>query len=188
MTTGVPLTELIQQASRGDERAFKIIFDATYDELRKIARSRLSRNVRGTLLETTALVHESYLRLVKARELAITDRAHFFRYAGQVMRSIVVDFARSKMAERRGGGAPDVTLDTSVDMADPAGEEEVLRIHDALAELATIDAQLVEIVEMRYFAGLTEREIADALQVTDRTVRRRWEKARLLLAAELDAD
>jgi RNA polymerase sigma factor (TIGR02999 family) len=187
MASDLPLTELIQQASRGDELAFRIIFDATYEELRKIARSRLARNSRGTLLDTTALVHESYLRLAKARDLTVTDRAHFFRYAGQVMRSIVVDFARMRMAERRGGGAPDVTFNTQVEVSVPAGEEEVLRIHDALAELATIDPQLVEIVEMRYFAGLTEQEIADALHVTDRTVRRRWEKARLLLAAELDA-
>lgn len=188
MDTHFPLTELIRQASQGDERAFSIIFDATYEQLRTIARSRLSRNQRGTLLDTTALVHESYLRLTKARELSVTDRAHFFRYAGQVMRSIVVDFARMRMAERRGGGIADVTLDTQVDVATPAGEEEILRIHDALAELATMDTQLVEIVEMRYFTGLTEREIADALQITERTVRRRWEKARLLLAAELGAD
>ena len=188
MAIDLPLTELIQQASQGNERAFRIIFDATYEELRRIARARLSKNQRATLLDTTALVHESYLRLAKARELTVTDRAHFFRYAGQVMRSIVVDFARMKMAERRGGGAVDVTLNTQVDIAAPAGEEEVLRIHDALAELASIDSQLVEIVEMRYYAGLTEREIADALQVTERTVRRRWEKARLLLAASLGSD
>jgi RNA polymerase sigma factor (TIGR02999 family) len=189
MTTAshLQLTELIRQASQGDEGAFKIIFDATYEQLRAIARSRLSRNQRGTLLDTTALVHESYLRLAKGRELTVTDRAHFFRYASQVMRSIVVDFARMRKAERRGGGAANVTLNTQVDVAAPAGEEEVLRIHDALAEIATLDAQLVEIVEMRYFTGLTEREIADALQINERTVRRRWEKARLLLAAELDA-
>jgi RNA polymerase sigma factor (TIGR02999 family) len=185
MSDALPLTELIQQASRGDERAFRIIFDATYEELRRIARSRLARNVRGTLLDTTALVHESYLRLAKVRELTVTDRAHFFRYAGQVMRSIVVDFARMKLAECRGSGNREVTLDTRVDVPAQSGEEEVLRIHDAMATLATIDAQLVEIVELRYFAGLTEREVADALQITDRTVRRRWEKARLLLAADL---
>jgi RNA polymerase sigma factor (TIGR02999 family) len=184
----VPLTELIRQASGGDEVAFQAIFHATYEDLRKIARSRLAGHVRGTLLDTTALVHESYLRLAKMHELSVTDRAHFFRYAGQVMRSIVVDFARMKLAERRGSGVVEVTMNSRIDLSSDSEGEDVLRVHEAMATLAAIDPQLVEIVEMRYFAGLTEREIADALQITDRTVRRRWEKARLLLAAELGLD
>jgi RNA polymerase sigma factor (TIGR02999 family) len=187
MSADPSLTELIKRASRGDERAFESVFNATYEQLRRIARSRLAQHSRGTLLDTTALVHESYLRLIKARPVTVTDSAHFFRYAGQVMRSIVVDFARMRIAERRGGGDVNVTLDTHIQGEVPAGEDEVVRIHDALAELGTIDPQLIEIVEMRYFAGLTECEIADALQITERTVRRRWEKARLLLAAELEA-
>lgn len=188
MTRDIPLTDLIRKANQGDGAAFQAIFDVTYEDLRRMARGRLLRNSRGTLLDTTALVHESFLRLMKARELSAMDRAHFFRYAGQVMRSIVVDFARMRAAEIRGGGAVKITLETHLDAPDAAGETEVLRIHEALAELATIDPQLVEIVEMRFFAGLTEHEIAEALEVTERTVRRRWEKARLLLAAELTQD
>jgi RNA polymerase sigma factor (TIGR02999 family) len=185
MDAAIPLTQLIQQASTGDEQAFRLIFNATYDELRKLARSRLSKDARGTLLDTTSLVHESFLRLMQTRELTLQDRTHFFRYTAQVMRSIVVDFARKRVAERRGGGVPDFTLDTHIDVVAGSGEDEIIRVHDALEELNEFDPQLQEIVELRYFVGLTEKEIAEALQITERTVRRRWEKARLLLAAEL---
>ena len=185
MDADIPLTHLIQQAITGDEQAFRRIFDVSYGELRRLARSRLAKDARGTLLDTTSLVHESFLRLLQTRDLSVQDRAQFFRYTAQVMRSIVVDFARKRVAERRGGGLPDLTLDTHIDRAADSGEEEIIRIHDALAELSEFDPQLQEIVEMRYFSGLTETEIADALQINERTVRRRWEKARLLLAAAL---
>src|SRR5262249_8976969 len=115
MDADTPLTDLIRKAAGGDDRAFTIIFDATYPELRRIARSRLARDARGTLLDTTALVHESYLRISKARVLSVADRTHFFRYAAQVMRTIVVDFARQRAAECRGGGVANLTLDTSID-------------------------------------------------------------------------
>jgi len=179
------LTNLIQQASGGDDAALQQVFDTCYNDLRRLARSRLSRNSRGTLLDTTALVHESYLRFATAGELNIAGRQHFLRYAGHVMRSVIIDCVRERMAERRGGSAPHVTLNTQMgDDADP-GEEEILQVHEALAEVAKYDPRMVQVVEMRYFAGMTEGEIADALGVTDRTVRRDWEKARLLLAEAL---
>jgi RNA polymerase sigma factor (TIGR02999 family) len=101
------------------------------------------------------------------------------------MRSVVVDLVRSRLAERRGGGVSHVTLNTGIGDSTPAGEAEILRVHEALAELAALNERMVQVVEMRYFAGLTETEIADALGVTERTVRRDWEKARLLLADTL---
>lgn len=185
MHSPAPLTDLIQRASDGDEAALKSVFDATYHDLRRLARMRLTQGNRGVLLDTTALVHESYLRFANAGELNITDRQHFMRYAGNVMRSVVVDFVRERMAERRGGAAPHVTLNTQINDAAASGEEEILRVHEALDELAQYDERMVQVVEMRYFAGMTETEIADALGVTDRTVRRDWEKARLLLAEAL---
>jgi RNA polymerase sigma factor (TIGR02999 family) len=137
------------------------------------------------LLDTTSLVHESYLRFVQAGQLKASDRKHFLNYAGRVMRSVIVDFARERLAQRRGGDALRVTLDTGVADSVAEGEVEIVRIHEALEELAQHDARLVQVVEMRYFGGLSEAEIAESLGVHVRTVRRDWEKARLLLADAL---
>ncbi len=181
------LTDLIQRAQGGDEEALRRVFDRTYQDLRRMARGRLNHSARGTLLDTTSLVHESFLRFANAGELQLRDRVHFFRYAAHVMRSVIVDLARARLAERRGGGAERATLDTSVADAAISGEEEVIRVHEALEELGALDERLSRVVELRYFAGLTETEIAEILGVTDRTVRRDWEKARLLLAQSLGA-
>jgi RNA polymerase sigma factor (TIGR02999 family) len=179
----VPLTDLIQKAHGGDEAALKCIFDAAYADLRSLARARLSRGGRGVLLDTTALVHESYLRFANNGQLRLEDRQHFLRYAGYVMRSVIVDFARESLAKRRGSGARHVTLDSEIgENARDGGEAEILNVHEALEELAQRDPRMVQVVEMKYFAGMTEAEVAEALGVTDRTVRRDWEKARLLLA------
>lgn len=150
-----------------------------------LARSRVHRNTPITLLDTTALLHESYLRLTKLGALKVTSRAHFLAYAARAMRSIIVDFGRQRLAERRGGGAVEVPFDTESDQPASSGEEEVLRVHEALEELATVDERVVRVVEMRYFGGLTEEEISEALGVTTRTVQRDWEKARLLLSIAL---
>ncbi|HSV17440.1 MAG TPA: ECF-type sigma factor [Casimicrobiaceae bacterium] len=179
------ITLLIARANSGDADALNRIFAALYPELHKLARARLRRAAPLTLLDTTALLHESYLRLVKLGELKVENRAHFLAYAARTMRSIVVDFARARLAERRGGGAQDLVLDTGIASSVSAPEEEIVRVHDALIELAQVDERLVRVVEMRYFGGLTEDEIGAALGVTERTVRRDWEKARLLLAIAL---
>ena len=181
-----PLTDLIRRAQAGDEAALKVVFDATYDELRTLARARLRRSARSTLLDTTSLVHEAYLRFADSGRLNIGDRAHFLRYASHVMRSVIVDFVRERRAERRGGDAPHITLNSELrDGASAADEDEILGVHEALEELARVDARLVQVVEMRYFAGMTEAEIGTALGINDRTVRRDWQKARLLLADAL---
>lgn len=187
MSDTAPLTDLIQSAKGGDESAIRQLFDATYQELRALARMRLRKGGRGTLLDTTALVHESFLRFARAGRLQVEDRRHFFGYAAKVMRSVVVDFVRERLAERRGGGAEHVTLDTALGDGADTGADEVLRVHEALGSLAEIDERLVRVVEMRYFAGMTETEVADVLEITERTVRRDWEKARLLLAQALAA-
>jgi RNA polymerase sigma factor (TIGR02999 family) len=181
MVEDPPLTDLIRRAQDGDAQALKSVFDVTYDDLRRLARARLSRGGRGTLLDTSALVHESYLRFANAGQLRIEDRQHFLRYTSHVMRSVVVDLVRGKLAERRGGGATHVTLNTGIGDGAAAAEDEILRVHEALEELARLNERMAQVVEMRYFAGLTETEIADALGVTERTVRRDWEKARLFI-------
>lgn len=187
MSEAATLTDLIQRAQGGDAGAFREIFDVTYQDLRQLARQRLSRGGRGTLLDTTALVHESFMRFANAGNLNLEDRQHFMRYASHVMRSVIVDIARAGKAERRGGDAAHVTLNIAIGdgIGDGDGEEQILRVHDALEELNSLDPRIVQVVEMRYFAGMTENEVASALGVTDRTVRRDWEKARLLLARAL---
>lgn len=179
------VTTLIERAREGDRAALDQIFELLYPELRQIAHRRLSRNGRDGLIETTALVNECYMKLVQRDRLAPQDRAHFLAYAATVMRSIIVDAARAAQTGRRGGDAPHVTLTTgAVDaMPDPAGE--ILAVHSALEDLARIDARLARVVEMRYFGGLDDSEIAEALGVSARTVGRDWDKARLLLAHAL---
>lgn len=152
-----------------------------YDELRRLARARLSGGGRNVILDTTALVHESFLRLQKAGHLELKDRDHFLAYAASTMRSIVVDSIRRRQAERHGGDVVHVTLGTAAASELGASEEEILEVHDALGLLAKVNARLAQVVEMRYFLGLTDEEIGAALGTTDRTVRRDWERARLLL-------
>jgi RNA polymerase sigma factor (TIGR02999 family) len=158
-----------------------------YRDLRRMARARLAAGGRNTVLDTTALVHESYLRLARAHGLAFEDRLRFMTYAGRVMRSVIVDLVRERQAECRGGDAPHVALTTQIGerLAADEGEREILRVHDALEILAQRDPRLAQVVEMRYFAGMTEAEIAQALQVNERTVRRDWSQARLFLADAL---
>jgi len=156
------------------------LFDDCYPELKKIAHARL----RGTSLQgqvqTTALVHDGYLRLAARKDLRFQDRAHFYAYASRVLRSIVVDLVREQRAQRRGGDRELITLDTG------AGEEaiqsmDVEAVNDALQDLEKIDPALARLVEMRFFGGMTEDEMADALGVSVRSVSREWHKARALL-------
>lgn len=180
------LTSLLAAARQGDAQAAGAAFGLLYADLQRLARARLRQHQTMTLLDTTSLVHEVYLKLVGAQALPVVDRQHFFAYASRVMRSVIVDFARARLAERRGGAAEHVVLDTALGDRLCAPENDVLRVHEALDALAQADARLAQVVEMRYFGGLSEAEIAQALDVSERTVRRDWEKARLLLLAALE--
>jgi RNA polymerase sigma factor (TIGR02999 family) len=179
------ITALFAAAGTGDTQAFDRLFAVLYDDLAAMARARLRRGQRVTMADTGALVHESWLRLQGAGQLGFENRGHFLAHAARVMRSVIVDMARRSQAERRGGGAVFVTLDTQVGEAVAADEADVLQVAEALEELAELDPRLARVVEMRYFAGLTESEIAAALEVSDRTVRRDWEKARAFLVVAL---
>ncbi len=179
--------DLIRQVNAKAPGAQDALFSAAYSELRKLARARLRDGGRNTVLDTTALVHESYLRFIKGGQLRSEQRRAFFAYASQVMRSVIIDAVRERQADRRGGGVAALTLNTTQGEALPQGEDEVLRVHEALDALAQAEPRLAKVVEMRYFGGYSEAEIAEALELTDRTVRRDWEKARLLLGALLKA-
>jgi len=162
------------------------LFELLYHELRRLARSRLAAGGRNVLLDTTALVHESFLRLQGAGKMDLADRNHFMAYAASAMRSVIVDYVRQRSAEKRGGDVDHVTLDTAVAETLGATDDEIVDVHEALEALAKIDERLVRVVEMRYFAGLSDDEIGAALGVTGLTVRRDWERARLLLAEILE--
>jgi len=175
------LTVLLSRMRDGDVAARDALFAAAYADLRRLARSRLYGGGRNTVLDTTALVHESYLRLVHAGELRLEDRRAFFAYASRVMRSVIVDSARARLADRRGGDAEHIALSTDV-VQDIAGDERgILEVHEALEALEQADPRVARMVEMRYFGGYGDREIAEALDVTERTVQRDWEKAKMLL-------
>jgi RNA polymerase sigma factor (TIGR02999 family) len=179
------LTRLLEAARNGQSGAVDQVVALTYSELRALAHQRLRRAPKITLLDTGVLVNECYLRLVKVGELKAGDRAHFLGYAARVMRSIVVDFARERLAQRRGGNAPHVTVVTDIPDPSAAAEEEIVRVDDALQELARLDARLVQVVELKYFGGLSHEEVAKALGIAERSVRRDWQKARVLLHEQL---
>jgi RNA polymerase sigma factor (TIGR02999 family) len=159
-----------------------------YDELRGLARARLRSNGPLTLLDTTGLVSDTFRRLAVQHNLHIESRAHFLGYCSRIMRSVIIDLVRERNAERRGGGERKITLNTEIGEG-VAAADEPLRVDDALAELAKREPRLAQVVEMRYFGGYNEEEVAEALGLTTRTVQRDWRKARVLLRTMLsDSD
>ena len=180
------LTALLRSAQDGDSAAMEALFEESYPMLSRLARARLRAHERTPTLDTGSLVHEAYLRFASSGRLRIEDSLHFRRWAARAMRSVVVDLARRRNAERRGGRQAPVVLSAGEPPAPEAsGADQILRLHEALDALAAVDARAAQVVELRYFAGMTEPEVAEALGVTDRTVRRDWQKARLLLGEML---
>jgi RNA polymerase sigma factor (TIGR02999 family) len=179
------ITELMRRVKLGDGAAREALFTALYRDLRRLAHSRLRQNETITLLDTTSLVHDAYFKLLGAEELEFADRGRFLAYAAKVMRSIVVDEVRKRHADQRGGDVEHVELDTRIAESASTDDALIIRVHDALADLSALDERLASVVEMRFFAGLNEADIAEALGVTERTVRRDWDKARALLFSAL---
>jgi RNA polymerase sigma factor (TIGR02999 family) len=157
---------------------------AAYEDLRRLAKARLRSSGPLTLLDTAGLVSDTYKRLALQHNLQIESRAHFLGYCSRIMRSIVVDLVRERNAGRRGGGERNITLNTALG-ASLTADDEPLRVDDALADLAKLEPRLAQVVEMRYFGGYHEEEVAEALGITARTVQRDWQKARVLLQAML---
>jgi RNA polymerase sigma factor (TIGR02999 family) len=184
-TAMTDITRLIGQVHQGDDAARDALFAAAYSELKRLAHARLRDGGRNTMLDTTALVHESYLKFLKGGQLRAEDRKAFFAYASSVMRSVVIDAVRQRQAERHGGQIDQVTLVTQLVDGRSSADTDVLRVNEALDVLAQAEPRLAQVVEMRYFGGYTEQEIAEALELTERTVRRDWDKARLLLSEML---
>ena len=180
------ITELLAELRGGRREAFDQMVPLVYHELRRVARRELATRPSDTL-STTALVHELYLKLSRGQRADWHDRAHFVSVAAVAMRHILVDRARRRMAEKRGGPHLHLTLDEEL-IDTESQPESLLELHDALDRLAMLDERLARVVECRFFGGMTEQETAEALSITERTVRRDWIKARGLLYQTLVAD
>ncbi|GAB3382081.1 ECF-type sigma factor [Lysobacter fragariae] len=184
MADSADITLLLDAARGGDRGALDNVLARLYSELHSMARRQLAGQ-HGQTLDATALVHEAYLKLIGRREARFDDRAHFFAYAASAMRSVVVDYARQRLAQKRGGDLHRVT-DLPEDVEGGVRlDEETLGLDVALTKLAAVDQKLAQVVELRYFAGLSEMEIAGLLERSERSIRRDWQKARLFLLASL---
>lgn len=175
---------LLQAWSDGDETAFDKLVPLVYEELHRLAHRYISREDPGNPLQTTALAHEAYLRLVDAKNIRWQDRTHFFAVAAKMMRRILVDLARSRNNLKCGGGARHVSLD-GVSVAAPERGIDMLALDEALLELAKLNLRQSQVVELRYFGGLTDEQVAQAMNISPRTVRSDWRLARVWLYREL---
>ena len=175
------ITRILQSMEGGDTKATDELLSMVYGELRRIAAVKMAGEAPGQTLQPTALVHEAWLRLGGDQQPTWRNRAHFFAAASEAMRRILVEKARRKLRQKRGGGQECTELEESV-IAGPAEDEKVIEVHEALDALAAEDPQKAEIVKLRFFVGLRNDEIAAVLDVNEKTVRRHWEvaKARLL--------
>ena len=178
------ITLWLDAARGGDRSALDRVLATLYQELHSMARRQLAGQ-HGQTLDATALVHEAYLKLIGHREAQFDDRGHFFAYAASAMRSVVVDYARQRMAQKRGGDLHRVT-DLPEDIEGGLRlDDDMLALDIALTRLAGVDERLARIVELRYFAGLSEVEIAELMDRSERSIRRDWQKAKLFLLASL---
>ena len=181
------ITQWLDAARGGDRGALDRVLGTLYNELHSMARRQLAGQY-GQTLDATALVHEAYLKLIGRRDVQFDDRAHFFAYAASAMRSVVVDYARQRLAQKRGGDLHRVTeLPDDVE-GGLRLDEDMLGLDTALTKLAGVDAKLAQVVELRYFAGLSEQEIAELMKRSERSIRRDWQKARLFLLASLGGE
>ena len=187
------ITRLLKAWGRGDQGALDELMPLVYTQLRAQARRYMRDERSGLTMQTTALVHETYLRLTRAEDVDWHDRVHFFALSAQIMRRILVDAARARAAQKRGGGAQRVEHSSTVDldqfpMADSEAASSICALDDALESLARIDPRRAKVIELRFFGGLSVQETADALQVSPQTVMRDWRLARAWLARELSVD
>jgi len=183
--TSKPVTELLIKLQGGDETALQQLLPLVYDELRRLARYHLQKERAGHTLQSTALVHEAYLRLVGQESLQVESRAHFFGIAARLMREILVDHARTRGAAKRGANCLTLTLDEAVALPQKR-EIDLIALDDALSGLAAMDSRQCQIVEMRFFGGLSIEDTAHALDVSPATVKREWAVARLWLQREMN--
>lgn len=179
------ITQLLLKWQKGDEHALADLIPLVYAELRKMAANLMRRQRPGHTLQTTALINEAYMRLVDSNRVNWQDRGHFFAVAAQLMRRILVDSARRRNSLKRGGDRVVITLDEKADLA-VEKQTDMVKLDEALERLARLSSRQAKIVEMRYFAGLTEDQTAEVLGISSRTVRREWSLARAWLYRELN--
>ena len=178
------ITNLLKAWSGGDPAALERLAEQVYPQLRRMARQYMKNERLGNTLQATALVHEVYLRLVDVAKVEWRERAQFFAMAAQMMRRILVDAARSRASQKRGGMAPKVNFDETAVLS-PAPDRSILAVDEALTAFSRLAPRQAKVVELRYFGGLTEEEIVAALKISPRTVRRDWDLARAWLLREL---
>jgi RNA polymerase sigma factor (TIGR02999 family) len=178
------ITRLLVDWRNGDEAALEQLIPLVHDELRRLARRHMAHERVGHTLQATALVNEAYMRLIDVKQMKWQDRAHFFAMSSRLMRRILVDFARAKGYQKRGGGAHKVSLDEALVVSQEPGHD-LVALDDALTALGAFDARKALVVEMRFFGGLSVQETAEALQVSVDTVMRDWKLAKAWLLREL---
>jgi RNA polymerase sigma factor (TIGR02999 family) len=178
------VTDLLVQWSQGNDAALSELTPLVYEELRRLAHHHMGGQRPNHTLQTTALVNEAYLRLADQTNPRWQNRAHFFAVAARAMRQILVSYARSNRAQKRGGGAARIELDEAAILS-PEQSNEIVDVHEALEKLATLDSRKAQVVELKFFGGLNYEEIAEVLKIARMTVRRDWEFARLWLYTEL---
>jgi RNA polymerase sigma factor (TIGR02999 family) len=178
------LTHILEAVGAGDEQAAEKLLPLVYEELRRLAAARMAQQPPGHTLQATALVHEAWLKLTAGNESLWRDRQHFFRAAAEAMRQILIDRARRRLRLRHGQGAQPIALD-KIEIAAPEKDEVLLRLDDALTELRAVSPERAEIVNLRFFAGLSESEIAGILDISERSVQRQWSYARAWLFAHI---
>lgn len=172
-----PITNYLEDARKGDSEALNVVFGLVYDELRSIAHRHLMVNRRGETLNTTALVHETYERLVGNVQIDWQDRNHFFALSSRAMRNIIIDYARAQSAKKRGGGKQDLPLD-AVPLALEEKSAELIALDEALEKLSQHNERLEQLVELKFFGGFNYQEIAGIMGISKRTARRDWQRAR----------
>lgn len=181
------VTRLLRAWSAGDEKALEHLMPLVYEELHRLAHRYMSMERSGQTLQTTALVHEVYLRLIDVKKVGWQDRAHFYAICARLMRRVLVDFGRSRSYQKRGGGVTHVQLDEAATVSAAVGSE-LVAVDDALKRLATFDLRKSQVIELRFFGGLSVEETAFALKVSPETVMRDWRLARSWLIRELSAE
>ena len=178
------ITQLLAQWSEGNQSALDELYPLVYEELHRLARRYMSREKKGHTLQTTALINEAYVRLVDQKNVRWANRSHFFAISAQIMRRILIDHARRQAYAKRGGGAKQVSLEEAAIVA-PDQASELVRLDEALKTLSKLDERRCHVVELRYFGGLSNEEIADVLKVSENTVTRDWNLARAWLYQHL---
>ena len=181
------VTELLLAWSQGDESALEKLIPLVHAELRRLAKRYMGRERAGHTLQTTALINEAYLRLIHSKNVRWQNRAHFFAVSAQLMRRILVDFARSRHYQKRGGGAQKVSLDQALEISDEKGAE-LIALDDALSALDKLDARKSQVVELRFFGGLSVEETAEVLKVSPDTIMRDWKMAKVWLLRAMSGE